>query len=151
MKVLSCLIPALFMLSGCVSDSPEKPTKEVYVSQKDIPSYFDSSIMKDVDWNESPVFSYDSLELRGEEGKVAILSTPWKADTVNKYMWFLFGDSIPSGNFSVIAVKKDTGAVSKALVLPDSKQQGWSIGSVGTAVDRRFDMPAAMSLPSKGL
>ncbi|WP_026695558.1 DUF4871 domain-containing protein [Peribacillus kribbensis] len=151
MKVYCCSIAVLFLLSGCVADTSIENTKEVYVSDKDVPSYFDSSVMKDVDWKESPIFSYDSLELRGEAGKVAILSTPWKADTVNKYMWFFFGDSIPAGRFSVIAVKKDTGAVSKALVFPDSNKQGWSVGSVGAPVDRRYDMPASMRLPSKGL
>jgi hypothetical protein len=66
--------------------------------------------MEHFKWKESPTFMYDQTELRGVEGKVGILAVPWKANTANKYMWFLIRneDDIPSGEkLSVVAVKKD--------------------------------------------
>jgi len=115
------------------------------------PKFFDISVMENIEWIESPTFKYETFELRGIEGKVAILSTPWKVNTPNKYMIHLFGNDIPSGVVNVIAVKKDTNEVTQAIYLSDSKIQAWSPGSVPAVVNGHADIPAGMKLPSKGM
>lgn len=49
--------------------------------------------MENIEWKESPTFSFEKTNLRGDEGKLGILTVPWKANAANKYMWFLFGNS----------------------------------------------------------
>ncbi|WP_409296495.1 DUF4871 domain-containing protein [Peribacillus sp. SCS-26] len=121
-------------------------------SKNDVPSYFSMSVMKNIEWTESPVFPFETMELRGEEGKLAILSTPWKAGIKNKYMWHFFGDGIPSGKLTVVAVKKGTNEISKALVNFDTDQQVWTHPlAVGSAVNNHKDVPASMKLPSSGM
>ncbi|WP_409291025.1 DUF4871 domain-containing protein [Peribacillus sp. SCS-37] len=152
------------MPSALWFDNPGKWMLEVYingehyedlivnVSKNDVPSYFSMSVMKNIEWMESPVFPFETMELRGEEGKLAILSTPWKAGIKNKYMWHFFGEEIPSGKLTVVAVKKGTNEISKALVNFDTEQQVWTHPlAVGSAVNNHTDVPASMKLPSSGM
>ncbi|WP_244403556.1 DUF4871 domain-containing protein [Parageobacillus sp. KH3-4] len=151
MKFFILLILAT-MLVACSKDTniPKNVTQSESQSD-DVPSFFNLSVIKNVDWKESEVFTYEGLELRGIPGKVGILSTPWKAGVNNKYMWHFFGDNIPSGKLTVIAVQEGTNKVSKALT-DDRGSHMWvsPYGSVPKAVNGHTDIPANMMLPNKG-
>ena len=145
-KLLFILI--LLVLTACV----RVDKVGTHPIDKQPPNFFNMSVMENVIWEESPIFKFEHLTLRGVEGNVAILATPWKANTSNKYMVHLFGEEPPSGKLSIIAVKKDTNETAQAFYGTDSKTQSWSLGSVPTSVvNGRVDMPASMKLPSKGL
>jgi Domain of unknown function (DUF4871) len=151
MKFFILLILAT-MLVSCSKDTniPKNVTQSESQSD-DVPSFFNLSVIKNIDWKESEVFTYEGLELRGIPGKVGILSTPWKAGVNNKYMWHFFGDNIPSGKLTVIAVQEGTNKVSKALT-DDRGSHMWvsPYGSVPKAVNGHTDIPANMMLPDKG-
>jgi hypothetical protein len=140
------------MLAACSQDSGSNVSKNVTQSESqndDLPSFFNLSVIKNVDWKESEVFTYKDLKLRGIPGKVGILATPWKAGVNNKYMWHFFGDNIPTGKLTVVAVQEGTNKVSKALTYDGSHT--WAAPySVPAAVDGHTDIPGGMMLPDKG-
>ncbi|PLT27508.1 DUF4871 domain-containing protein [Peribacillus deserti] len=100
-----------------------------------------------------PNFYLWNLKVTRGKRKIGILSNPWEAGVTSKYMWHFIGEQIPSGKLSVIAVKKDTNEISKALVIPDTEQQEWVLSrtNVGSAVNNHTDVPSGMKLPTSGM
>jgi hypothetical protein len=155
MKKLICLLLLSLTITACnKTDQVElKKNQEVNPSkiESDVPQFFSISVIKNMNWIESPLFTYEGIELRGEKGKLGILSTPWKAGKKNKYMWHFFGKEVPSDTLTVVAVQKGTNQVSKALVVEDSDKLSWSTYSVPSTNEEHTEVPAAMKLPSKGM
>jgi hypothetical protein len=149
------ILPILaLMLVACSEDSGSNISKNVTTQSEnqknDVPSFFNLSVIKNVDWKESEVFTYEGVELRGIPGKIGILSTPWHAGVDNKYMWHFFGDNIPSGELTVVAVQEGTNKVSKALTVDGSYTWVSPYGIVPKAFNGHTDIPASMMLPDKG-
>lgn len=116
-----------------------------------LPPFFQLSDTQNIRWQESPIFSYEGIELRGIPGKIGILSTPWIAGKPNKYMWHFFENRIPSGTLTVVAVHKESNQVSKALVQVDSLEQTWSTYPLPETTENHRDIPASMMIPEKGM
>lgn len=145
-KILFVLM--LLVLTSC-GRVEKVETAKIPLSEQ-LPRFFNFSVMQNIEWNESPVFTYDQIKLRGVKRQVAILATPWRANKPNKYMVYLFGNDIHSGNVSVIAVKKGTSESMNANNLDDYTQT-WSLGFVPVVVDGHVELPATFKLPSKGM
>ncbi|UOY92806.1 DUF4871 domain-containing protein [Ectobacillus sp. JY-23] len=156
MKKLGYIILVALSITACnpeTKSTDATKVKQVNSTASEVPSFFEISVTQNVKWKESSVFSYEGMELRGTEGKIGILSVPWKAGVRNKYMWHFFGNNIPTGQLTVVAVKKGTNEVRKVLLIPDSDKQEWTSGRGGipASSQNHSDLPAEMVLPSKGL
>ncbi|WP_044642167.1 DUF4871 domain-containing protein [Risungbinella massiliensis] len=158
MKKSLIIVSTLFILvTGCSTEtaiSEEKNTNPKMTNSLTPdapPPFFQLSDIQNVLWQESPIFTYEGIELRGTPDKIGILSTPWKAGKPNKYMWHFFGDHLPSGTLTVVAVHKESNQVSKALIQADSLEQVWSTYPLPESTGNHRDLPASMMLPKKGM
>ncbi len=130
-------------------ESNSKSNKDIKTTEEP-PLFYNKNTIKGIKSVESKTFIYEDIELRGIEGKIGILSTPWKVNDENKYMWHFFG-KVPTGILTVVATHLDTKRVEKAIHIPDSKEKIWSTNSVPTVDNNgHTDVPSTMSLPQQG-
>ncbi|MBM7694290.1 hypothetical protein JOC77_003751 [Peribacillus deserti] len=86
--LLSAFLAFGLAFTSCNSETKTKHTEEVGTKKssttkynhpksnltREIPDYFNMSVMRNINWEESPTFTYKALKLRGEEYKIGILS-----------------------------------------------------------------------------
>ncbi len=56
-------------------------------TQVNAPSFFHLSVLKDVNWEETPSFVEGKMPLKGIEGKIAMADSPIIANEQNEIMW----------------------------------------------------------------
>lgn len=94
-------------------------------------------------WEESPMFSSGSYNLRGVKGRLGILDAGFIAGDTNKYMWSLWGSEEElSGTFKAIAVKHGSDRLLELYSLRLT-------GGESQYADSYF--PSSLSLPEPGL
>jgi hypothetical protein len=81
MKKIGTMLLFSFLITGCAQPQPDSkaPKKEVIAtasSQINAPSFFHLSVLKDVNWEESPSFVDGKMPLKGIEGKIAMADSP---------------------------------------------------------------------------
>lgn len=76
---------------------------------------------KDYPWNLSEKFDYEIYQLRGIEGRLAILDPGFIAGEENKIMWYMWGSKEElNGSPKVIAVQQGTGRIETVIeALPE--------------------------------
>jgi hypothetical protein len=99
-------------------------------------------------WEASPAFSYFSMTLRGEEGRLAIVDAPFNVKKQERYSWFFWKDpqSLFGKPFQVNGVNWKSG---KSYLLYEGSigVPNRNIGGAARAA-RAF---STLSLPTKGL
>ena len=112
-----------FLITGCTQTQPDsKEQKDVIATsstQVNAPSFFHLSVLKDVNWEETPSFVEGKMPLKGIEGKVAMADSPIIANEQNEIMWHFLDSEIPTGKLSIIALKQ--GSVTPTQVLFQKK------------------------------
>ncbi|MGG2093799.1 DUF4871 domain-containing protein [Bacillus sp. S13(2024)] len=149
MKKLGTVLLLSSLITGCTITVDSKKIMETAQPQNNIPSFFHLSILKDVNWEESPSFQHDKISLKGIENKVALVDTTWIANQPNKYTWFFLGPNIPSGKLTVIAIKQ--GSTKPVPVFSQDKVTG-NIWTAPQEITKDItSIPSSMSLSSSGL
>ncbi|TDF93820.1 DUF4871 domain-containing protein [Paenibacillus piri] len=99
-------------------------------------------------WEESPVFSYFSMTLRGEEGRLAITDAPFNVKKQERYSWFFWTDpqSLFGKPFQVKGINWKSGQ-SHLLYEGEIGVPNRNIGGTARAA-RAF---STLALPTKGL
>jgi Domain of unknown function (DUF4871) len=135
-RSIYCLLGAVivFALTSC-SEEAKQPTRgteshaEETSGAEKPPVRVDEKVIRNIDWQVSPVFSAGGYQMRGVPNKVAFIDAPFFANQNGKYMWHFWGDSIPEGKVTIVAVKEGSGAITPALTL-DGKSV-WTTGGLG--------------------
>ncbi|EMA6343881.1 DUF4871 domain-containing protein [Bacillus cytotoxicus] len=154
MKKISTTILSIFLMSGCAATQPdskssEKQIMEISKPQTNAPSFFHLSVLKDVNWEESPSFAEGKMLLKGIEGKIAIADSVFTSSAAMEHMWFFLDSQIPNGQFSIIALKQGNTAPTPVILSNENSEKIWTAPKLlqpGTK-----EMPLLMSLPSAGL
>ncbi len=69
----------------------QKQQKEAIATsstQANAPSFFHLSVLKDVNWEETPSFIQEKIPLKGIEDKIAMADSPIIANEKNEMMWY---------------------------------------------------------------
>lgn len=108
MKKIGTMLLFSFLIAGCTQAQPdlEKPKKETIATsstQVNAPSFFHLSVLKDVNWEETPSFIQEKIPLRGIEDKIAMADSPIIANENNEMMWYFLDPEMPTGKLSIIA------------------------------------------------
>lgn len=149
MKKLGTVLLLSCLIAGCTTTVDSKKIIEATQPQNNIPSFFHLSILKDVNWEESPSFEHDKIFVKGIEDKVAIANATWIANQPNKYMWFFLSPNIPSGKLTVIALKQ--GSTKPVPVLFQDERTG-NVWTAPQEITKDItSIPSSMLLPSSGL
>lgn len=120
------VIVILFSLSACsIKDEEKKQAQnpESTTSVKDmsdiekVPVKINQKIINNINWEVSPVFQSGNYKMRGVPNKVGFIDAPFIANKDSKYMWHFWGDSIPEGELTIVAVKKGSNDIAPALTL----------------------------------
>ncbi|PEZ06347.1 DUF4871 domain-containing protein [Bacillus sp. AFS018417] len=152
MKKLGTVLLLSCLITGCtttVKKSTSPKIIETIQPQNNIPSFFHLSILKDVNWEESPSFQHDKISVKGIQDKVAIVDATWIANQPNKYMWFFLNSNIPSGKLTVIAIKQ--GSTKPVPVLFQDEITG-NVWTAPQEITKDItSIPSSMLLPSSGL
>ncbi|OQP01014.1 DUF4871 domain-containing protein [Geobacillus sp. 44B] len=135
-RSIYCLLAAVivFALASCSEEArrqtrdTESHTEETSVAETS-PVHVDKKVIRNIDWRVSPVFSSGDYQMRGVPNKVAFIDAPFVANQNGKYMWHFWGDSIPEGKLTIVAVQEGSGAITPALTL-DGKSV-WTTGELG--------------------
>jgi len=126
-------IALLFSLSACsIWETNEKQVHSPPFAVSDMekpPIKIDQHIIERIHWEVSPVFPSGNDQMRGVPNKVGFIDAPFKANQDNKYMWHFWGDSIPEGKLTIVAVKKGSHKLAPALTV-DGKSV-WTTGVPG--------------------
>ena len=98
-----------------------------------------------VEWKESPTFDSAGQIMRGNEGHLAILDTPFIAGEHRDYVWHFWGSTPElAGKLTLTAVHQDSGTratlVEREFMVPVKPLNGADNHAV-----------TLLSLPSKGL
>ncbi|MFF2481601.1 DUF4871 domain-containing protein [Paenibacillus sp. NPDC058071] len=98
----------------------------------------------DGSWEDSPVFSSPPLaDVRGTEGRLALLEHGFIAGQPNKYMWLLWGgEEELTGRFEAFAVKKGSNDFIELFLMN-------SMGTKQTSYADRY-FPSTLMLPEPG-
>lgn len=154
MKKIGTVLLFSFLITGCTSieQDSKAPIKEITKTsqpQNNVPSFFHLSVLKDVNWEESPSFVAGKTPLKGIEGKVAIADSTFIAGEKNKQMWFFLDPQMPSGKLSIIALKQGSTKPTPILFQDETFEQTWT---APTPIHSNIkELPFLMSLPSPGL
>ncbi|WP_459502534.1 DUF4871 domain-containing protein [Bacillus sp. C1] len=146
--LFSCLITGCTSL-GQDSKVPIKEITEASKPQNNAPSFFHLSVLKDVNWQESPSFVEGKMPLKGIEGRIAIADNSIVAGEKNKQMWFFLDPQMPSGKLSIIALKQGATAPTPVLFQDETSEQTWTASTPIHANVK--EIPLLMALPSPGL
>ncbi len=118
-------------------------------TQVNAPSFFHLSVLKDVNWEETPSFVEGKMPLKGIEGKVAMADSPIIANEQNEIMWHFLDSEIPTGKLSIIALKQGFVTPTQVLFPKKTSKQTWTTSN--TIDSTTNELPLTMSLPSSGL
>lgn len=154
MKKIGTMLLFSFLIAGCTQAQPdlEKPKKETIATsstQVNAPSFFHLSVLKDVNWEETPSFVEGKMPLKGIEGKVAMADSPIIANEQNEIMWYFLDSEIPTGKLSIIALKQGSVTPTPVLFQKETSKQTWTTSN--TIDSTTNELPLTMSLPSSGL
>lgn len=154
MKKIGTMLLFFFLITGCSQLQPdsELPKKEVIAmssTQVNAPSFFHLSVLKDVDWEETPSFIQEKIPLKGIEEKIAMADSPIIAKEKNEIMWYFLDPEIPTGKLSIIALKQGSVTPTPVLFQQETSKTTWTTSNT---IDSTTDeLPLTMSLPSSGL
>ncbi|EOO65549.1 DUF4871 domain-containing protein [Bacillus cereus group sp. MYBKT14-1] len=154
MKKIGTMLLLSFLITGCTqtqSDSKEQKKDVIATSstQVNAPSFFHLSVLKDVNWEETPSFVEGKMPLKGIEGKVAMADSPIIANEQNEIMWHFLDSEIPTGKLSIIALKQGSVTPTQVLFPKKTSKQTWTTSN--TIDSTTNELPLTMSLPSSGL
>lgn len=154
MKKIGTMLLLSFLITGCTQaqpDSKASKTEAVATSstQVNAPSFFHLSVLKDVNWEETPSFIEGKMPLKGIEDKVAMADIPIIANEQNEIMWYFLDSEIPTGKLSIIALKQGSVTPTPVLFQKETSKQTWTTSN--TIDSTTSELPLAMSLPSPGL
>ncbi|HHP1117356.1 DUF4871 domain-containing protein [Bacillus cereus group sp. MYBK163-2] len=154
MKKIGTMLLLSFLITGCTqtqSDSKEQKKDVIATSstQVNAPSFFHLSVLKDVNWEETPSFVEGKMPLKGIEGKVAMADSPIIANEQNEIMWHFLDSEIPTGKLSIIALKQGSVTPTQVLFQKETSKQTWTTSN--TIDSTTNELPLTMSLPSSGL
>ena len=154
MKKIGTVLLFSCIITGCTamqqdSKAPIKEITETSKPQNNVPTFFHLSVLKDVNWQESPSFVEGKIPLKGIEGKIAIADSTFIAGERNKQMWFFLDPQIPPGKLSIIALKRGSTAPTPVLFQDETSEQTWTAPT--PILSSTKELPLLMSLPSSGL
>lgn len=154
MKKIGTMLLLSFLITGCTPaqpDSKASKTEAVATSSNQVnaPSFFHLSVLKDVNWEETPSFVEGKMPLKGIEGKVAMADSPIIANEQNEIMWHFLDSKMPTGKLSIIALKQGSVTPTPVLFQKETSKQTWTTSN--TIDSTTNELPLAMSLPSSGL
>ncbi|EJS64795.1 DUF4871 domain-containing protein [Bacillus cereus] len=154
MKKIGTLLLLSFLITGCTQVQPDSkaPKKEAITtssSQINAPSFFHLSVLKDVNWEETPSFVEGKTPLKGIERRIAMADTPIIANEQNEIMWYFLDSQMPTGKLSIIALKQGSVTPTQVLFQQETSKQTWTTSNTVDATIK--ELPLVMSLPSSGL
>ncbi|MFB6729627.1 DUF4871 domain-containing protein [Bacillus mobilis] len=154
MKKIGTMLLFSFLIAGCTQAQPdlEKPKKEAITTsstQVNAPSFFHLSVLKDVNWEETPSFIQEKIPLKGIEEKVAMADKPIIANEQNEMMWYFLDPEMPTGKLSIIALKQGSVTPTPVLFQQENSKPTWT--TLNTIDSTTTELPLTMSLPSSGL
>ncbi|MGK0537052.1 DUF4871 domain-containing protein, partial [Bacillus sp. 'calajunan'] len=102
MKKIGNMLLFSFLIAGCTQAQPdsEAPKKEDIATsstQVNAPSFFHLSVLKDVNWEETPSFIQEKIPLKVIEEKIAMADSPIIAKEKNEIMWYFLDPEMPTG------------------------------------------------------
>ncbi len=154
MKKIGIMLLFSFLITGCAhvqpdSNVPKKEILETSSSQINAPSFFHLSVLKDVNWEDSPSFVAGKIPLKGIEEKIAMADSPIIANEQNEIMWYFLDPEMPTGKLSIIALKQGSVTPTPVLFQQETSKQTWTTSN--TIDSTTNELPLTMSLPSSGL
>ncbi|MES5953322.1 DUF4871 domain-containing protein [Bacillus fungorum] len=154
MKKIGTMLLFSFLITGCSQLQPdsEVPKKEAISpssTQVNVPSFFHLSVLKDVNWEETPSFIQGKIPLKGIEEKIAMADSPIIANEKNEIMWYFLDPEMPTGKLSIIALKQGSVTPTPVLFQQETSKQTWTTSN--TIDSTTNELPLPMSLPSSGL
>ncbi|HFJ9452338.1 DUF4871 domain-containing protein [Bacillus tropicus] len=154
MKKIGTMLLFSFLIAGCTQAQPdlEKPKKETIATsstQVNAPSFFHLSVLKDVNWEETPSFIQEKIPLRGIEDKIAMADSPIITNEKNEMMWYFLDPEMPTGKLSIIALKQGSVTPTPVLFQQETSKPTWTTSN--TIDSTTNELPLTMSLPSSGL
>ncbi|CAM4061925.1 MULTISPECIES: DUF4871 domain-containing protein [Bacillus cereus group] len=154
MKKIGTMLLFSFLIAGCTQAQPdsEAPKKEAIATsstQVNAPSFFHLSVLKDVNWEETPSFIQEKIPLKGIEEKVAMADKPIIANEHNEMMWYFLDPEMPTGKLSIVALKQGSVTPTPVLFQQEDSKPTWTTSN--TIDSTTTELPLTMSLPSSGL
>ncbi|PEB53610.1 DUF4871 domain-containing protein [Bacillus pseudomycoides] len=154
MKKIGTALLFTFLISGCAAMQQDSKTqkKEIIEAsnpQTNAPSFFHLSVLKDVNWEESPSFVEGKTPLKGIEGKIAIADSSFTSNEKMEHMWFFLDPQMPTGKFSIIALKQGSTTPTPVIFSNENFEKNWT--APNQIQPDIKEMPLLMSLPSSGL
>lgn len=154
MKKIGTMLLFSFLITGCAQVQPDsnvskKEILETSSAQINAPSFFHLSVLKDVNWEESPSFVEGKIPLKGIEEKIAMADSPIIANEQNEIMWYFLDPEMPTGKLSIIALKQGSVTPTPVLFQQETSTQAWTTSN--TIDSTTNELPLTMSLPSSGL
>ncbi|MHA2892084.1 DUF4871 domain-containing protein [Bacillus cereus] len=154
MKKIGTMLLLSFLITGCTQTQPDSKEQKKDViatssTQVNAPSFFHLSVLKDVNWEETPSFVEGKMPLKGIEGKVAMADSPIIANEQNEIMWHFLDSEIPTGKLSIIALKQGSVTPTQVFFQKETSKQTWTTSN--TIDSTTNELPLTMSLPSSGL
>ena len=154
MKKIGTMLLFSILIAGCTQAQPDlqKPKKEAIATsstQVNAPPFFHLSVLKDVNWEETPSFIQEKIPLKGIEEKIAMADSPIIANEKNEIMWYFLDPEMPTGKLSIIALKQGSVTPTPLLFQQESSEPTWTTSN--TIDSTTNELPLTMSLPSSGL
>ena len=154
MKKIGTMLLLSFLITGCTQTQPDSKEQKKDViatssTQVNAPSFFHLSVLKDVNWEETPSFIQEKIPLKGIEEKIAMADSPIIANEQNEIMWYFLDSEIPTGKLSIIALKQGSVTPTPVLFQKETSKQTWTTSN--TIDSTTNELPLTMSLPSSGL
>ncbi|HFK1453250.1 TPA: DUF4871 domain-containing protein [Bacillus pacificus] len=154
MKKIGTMLLFFFLITGCSqlqpdSELPKKETIATSSTQVNAPSFFHLSVLKDVNWEETPSFIQEKIPLRGIEDKIAMADSPIIANEKSEMMWYFLDPEMPTGELSIIALKQGSVTPTPVLFQQETSKPTWTTSN--TIDSTTSELPLTMSLPSSGL
>jgi hypothetical protein len=154
MKKIGTMLLLSFLITGCTQTQPDSKEQKKDViatssTQVNAPSFFHLSVLKDVNWEETPSFVEGKMPLKGIEGKVAMADSPIIANEQNEIMWHFLDSEMPTGKLSIIALQQGSVTPTPVLFQQETSKQTWTTSN--TIDSTISELPLTMSLPSSGL
>ena len=154
MKKIGTMLLFSFLITGCSqlqldSEVPKKESIATSSTQVNAPTFFHLSVLKDVNWEETPSFIQEKIPLRGIEDKIAMTDSPIIANKKNEMMWYFLDPEMPTGKLSIIALKQGSVTPTPVLFQQETSKPTWTTSN--TIDSTTNELPLTMSLPSSGL
>ncbi|MGE1126990.1 DUF4871 domain-containing protein [Bacillus wiedmannii] len=154
MKKIGTMLLFSFLIAGCTqaqpdSEAPKKETIATSSTQVNAPSFFHLSVLKDVNWEETPSFIQEKIPLKGIEEKIAMADSPIIVNEKNEMMWYFLDPKMPTGKLSIIALKQGSVTPTPVLFQQETSKPTWTTSN--TIDSTTNELPLTMSLPSSGL